>query len=118
MLSTSGKEAGSPKYDWAPLPLNVFWTALVVWDPLVAGLLLWRPRVGVALALVLMVVDVAVNSAWTAGQVPVDWYGNVPLQLQTLFLGFVAGAAPLIWLATGRAACATSWSSRQAGTTG
>jgi len=95
-------------YDWAPLPLNVFWATLVVWDPLAAGLLLWRPRAGVALALVIMVVDVAVNSSWKAARGPVDWYENVPLQLQTLFFGFVAGATPLIWLSAGRAACATT----------
>jgi len=101
-------QGGWLPYDWAPLPLNVFWTTLVAWDPLAAGLLLWRPRVGVALALLLMVVDVAVNSSVTYGLGSVDWYANVPLQLQTLFLGFVAGAAPLIWLSAGRAACAAT----------
>jgi hypothetical protein len=91
-------------YDYAPLPANVFSATLVVWDPLAAGVLLWRPRVGVALALLLMVVNVAVNSSVANGQGRMDWYDYVPLQLQTLFLGFVAGAAPLIWLAGGRAA--------------
>src|SRR5262245_16871521 len=69
-------QGGWLPHDWAPLPLNVFWTTLVVWDLLAAGLLLWRPRVGIALALVLMVVDVAVNSSWTSYRGPVDWYGN------------------------------------------
>jgi hypothetical protein len=102
-------------YGWAPLPLNLFWTSLLAWDLLAAGLLLWRPRAGVVLALLIMVADVVVNSFWTASVGPLGWEENLPLQLQTLFLGFVAGAAPLIWLAaadvdsaaTGRAASGT-----------
>jgi hypothetical protein len=91
-------------YGYAPLPVNVFSATLVVWDPLAAGLLLWRPRVGAALALLLMLVNVAVNSSVANGLAPMDWYDYVPLQLQTLFLGFVAGSAPLIWLSECRAA--------------
>jgi hypothetical protein len=89
-------------YAYAPPAVNVFWTTLVAWDTLTAGLLLWRPRVGVVLALLLMVTDVAVNSFVRFGQGFVDWYGGAPLQLQTLFLGFVAGAAPLVWLSAVR----------------
>src|SRR5262245_25879515 len=90
-------QGGWLPYGWAPLPLNVFWTSLAAWDVLAAGLLLWSPRAGTVLALVLMVVDVAVNSSWKSSRGPEDWYESVPLQLQTLFLGFVAGCAPLIW---------------------
>ena len=88
-------------YDWVPLPANVFTTSLVVWDPLAAGLLLWRPRAGVALALLIMVANVAVNSYTVSALGPLDWYDYVPLQYQTLSLGFVAGAAPLIWMSGG-----------------
>jgi hypothetical protein len=44
-----------------PIFHNLFWTSLVVLDPLIAGVLLVRPRVGVWLVLGLMVVDLAVN---------------------------------------------------------
>src|SRR5262249_4005053 len=99
-------QGGWLPYHYVPLPINVFTTSLVVWGPLAAYLLLWRPRAGVALALLIMVVDVAVNSTVAAGLGPMDWYDYLPLQLQTLFLGFVAGSAPLIWLSAGRGASA------------
>lgn len=86
--------------------MNIFWTTLVAWDPLAASLLLWHPRGGIAVALWLMVVDVAVNVSWACCLGPVDWYRNDPLPLQALFLGFVVGAAPLVWLSAGCAACA------------
>jgi hypothetical protein len=44
-----------------PLACNVFWSSLVVVDPIVAAVLLLRPRPGVVLVLGLMVVDLAVN---------------------------------------------------------
>jgi hypothetical protein len=59
------------------------------------------------MAVLLMVADVAVNSWMKYGAESADWYGDAVLQLQPLFLGFVGGAAPLIWLSAGRAACAT-----------
>jgi hypothetical protein len=40
---------------------NMFWTSLVVLDPVIAGVLLIRPRIGVWLVLGLMVADLAVN---------------------------------------------------------
>lgn len=95
-------------YDWVPLPVNVYLTSLVVWDSLAAGLLLWRPRAGVALALLIMVSNVAVNSSTVSGLGPLDWYDYFPLQFQTLSLGFVAGAAPLIWMSAGRPAPAAT----------
>jgi hypothetical protein len=45
-----------------------------------------------------MVSDVAVNSYAKYGLGFGGWYGDLSLQLQTLFLGLVIGAAPLIWL--------------------
>jgi hypothetical protein len=91
-------------YHWAPLPANAFSASLVVWDPLAAGLLVWRPRAGVALALSILVANVAVNSAAASALGPMDWYDYGPLQFQTLSLGFVAGAAPLVWWSAGRPA--------------
>jgi hypothetical protein len=44
-----------------PLFCNLFWTALVVVDPLVALALLWRPRIGLVLVLVLMSLDLTIN---------------------------------------------------------
>ena len=48
-------------YRFAPLPLNVYWTALAFLDASAALLLLARPRAGLALTLLVIVSDVAVN---------------------------------------------------------
>ena len=53
--------AGARPQPGLPVFHNLFWTSLVVVDPLVAGVLLIRPRVGVWLDLGLMIVDLAVN---------------------------------------------------------
>jgi len=44
-----------------PVVCNLFWSALVVVDPLVALALLFRPRTGILLLLGLMAVDLTVN---------------------------------------------------------
>jgi hypothetical protein len=44
-----------------PLACNLFWSALVLVDPLVALALLFRPRVGILLLLGLMAADLTVN---------------------------------------------------------
>ena len=48
-------------YRFAPLPLNVYWTSLTFFDALAAALLLLRPRTGLALALLIIASDVALN---------------------------------------------------------
>lgn len=47
-----------------PLACNLFWSALVLVDPLVALALLFRPRLGILLVLGLMAVDLTVNLAF------------------------------------------------------
>lgn len=76
--------------------MNVFWTALTVLDPAVVLALVfgWR-RTGLALALAIMVADVAVNSY--------AFYGlgysvfSSALQMQTAFGGFVLGSIAFLW---------------------
>src|SRR5690242_14383560 len=46
-----------------PLACNVFWSSLVIVDPIAALMLLRRPRVGVVLVAALMAVDLTVNLA-------------------------------------------------------
>jgi hypothetical protein len=48
-------------YHFAPLPLNAYWTALTFLDAFAAVLLLWRPRAGLALTLLIITSDVALN---------------------------------------------------------
>jgi hypothetical protein len=48
-------------YHFAPLPLNAYWTALTFFDAFAAVLLLWQPRTGLALALLIITSDVVLN---------------------------------------------------------
>ena len=48
-------------YHFAPLALNAYWTALTFFDALAAVLLLWQPRTGLALALLIITSDVTLN---------------------------------------------------------
>src|SRR5262249_23751027 len=87
-------------YRHVPQAINIFWTSLTVLDLLTVALIWFRPRAGVVLALSIMVADVAVNSYVNFGlqQDPwVHWYACASIQLQSLFLGFVAGTAPFLW---------------------
>jgi membrane protein HdeD len=77
-------------YRFAPLPLNVYWTVLAFLDALAALLLLARPRGGLALTLLVIVSDVALNLF-------ARFYLGLRLQtfalsLQVLFLAVVVGA--------------------------
>lgn len=80
-------------YGDSPLWRNVFWTSLTFLDPLAVLLLLTRPRMGYVLTLVIMLVDVPVNTA-ALDKLSSKEQVHV-LQAQTLFLGFVLGVAPL-----------------------
>ena len=79
--------------------VTAYWTSLTVFDPLAVFLLIFAPRKGLLLALVIMLSDVAINSGVTYTDLPpaspyaVD-YG---VQLQTAFLGFVLGSIPFLW---------------------
>ena len=58
---------------WLPytryaLGLNLFWTALTFADPLAVFLLIYRRRAGVYVALSIISIDVAVNSAVGVGE--------------------------------------------------
>jgi hypothetical protein len=67
-------------------------------------MLICRRRLGLALAAVIMVLDVAVNSYVAYGLLigEVRWF--VPLQLQTLFCGLVLCSVGFVWRASSRPA--------------
>ena len=48
-------------YRFAPLALNAYWSALTFFDALGAVLLLWQPRTGLALTLLIITSDVTLN---------------------------------------------------------
>jgi hypothetical protein len=79
--------------------LNAYWALLALLDPLTIFLLVRSPRPGLLLALVVMLTDVGINSAAShlylnaGGEYAVNYF----VQLQTAFLGFMLGSAPLVW---------------------
>ncbi len=79
--------------------LNAYWTSLALVDPLTIVLLIRAPRVGLILAMFVMLTDVGINSASSylffdgAGRYSVGYF----VQLQTVFLGFLLGSAPFVW---------------------
>ncbi len=93
-----------------PLP-NAFWNALVLLDAVTVVLLAHRrPRHGVVLAVTVMVVDVAVN-AWAWRMLGIDAFATA-VPVQAAFLGYVLGAAPLVWGARGGILAAASGAAR------
>ena len=81
-------------FDNAPVWMNVYWTALAALDPLAAVLLLWRRSTGLTLGTAIILSDVAINNhALYELGLP---FGFLSLQLQTLFCGFLLGAAGLL----------------------
>jgi hypothetical protein len=86
---------------WAPHHplLNTYWTSLALLDPLTIVLLVRAPRLGMPLALIVMLTDVAINSiasylyADAGGRYAVNYF----VQLQTAYLGFLLGSAPFVW---------------------
>ena len=87
-------QGGWLPYRFAPLPLNAYWTSLTFLDPIAAVLLLWRPRAGLVLTLVIITSDVAVNffARFYLG----FHLGTLALSLQSLF--FVAVVAAMLYV--------------------
>jgi hypothetical protein len=55
------RHGGFLPYTYAPLPFNIYWTALTVLDPLTVLLFFVRPYAGMVLAVSIMGSDIAVN---------------------------------------------------------
>ena len=82
-------------YRFAPDWLNIYWSALGLLD-LLAALLLWKVRkLGILLTIAIMLSNVIINSIAVHAMGVIS--ETLPLQLQTLFLGFCLGSAYLLW---------------------
>ena len=79
--------------------VTAYWTSLTVLDPLAVVLIIFAPRKGLLLALVIMLTDVAINSGVTYMELPPasPYAVDYAVQLQTAFLGFVLGSIPFLW---------------------
>ena len=83
---------GLMPYHSVPLSVNAFWTALCPLD-FAAAALIWLRRVpAIALGVLILLADVGANS-WLAYFSGLHVQSFEPLQVQTLFLGFLLGGA-------------------------
>lgn len=81
--------------DYVPKWVSIYWSSLLIFDPLAIFLLWKKRRIGLFVLLVIMMTDVAINSyAFYVLKLTVF---NIFLQLQTLFLGFVIGTVYYVW---------------------
>lgn len=87
-------DGGLDTYAQFPTALRLFWISLTLLDPITIALLAMRRRAGIVLALIVILVDVAVN--WsvlaTIGGNPL--YGVVN---QTAFAALLILTAPHLW---------------------
>lgn len=81
-------------YGFAPLWLNLYWSALGIIDFIAVFLLLKHRTLGVWFTLVLMLSNVVINSValYSLEVITEAW----PLQFQTLFFGFCLGSVYLL----------------------
>lgn len=83
-------------YNGAHVVSRVYWTSLAILDPLAAALLLWKPRSGLLLTVVIVVSNVAHNTWVMLESSAPDWQNSMYL-LQVLFLTFVLATVRIAW---------------------
>lgn len=83
-------------YRWGSVPLEAFWTSLILLDAGVVVLLIagWR-RSGLLAGLAIMTLDVVANSYALFGMGHAAFARN--LVMQAAFLGFIAGSIAFVW---------------------
>jgi hypothetical protein len=88
--------AGSIPHPDAPIWANLYWTSLMVLDPLAILLIVaGRARAAIVLALSIMISNVIIIS-WASFGLNLSGY-EVSVPMQTAFFGFVAGSSLYLW---------------------
>jgi hypothetical protein len=85
-------QGGVLPYHSVPLAINAFWTLLGPVDFALAALIWIRPKTAIGSGLFVLLLDVGVNS-WIAYFSNLHASSFEPLQVQSLFLGFVLAGA-------------------------
>ncbi len=83
----------------APFAFNLYWDSLTLFDPLTVLLLWTKPRLGVGLAVLIMLTDIAINAySYASGYFgpPVPGMITTWLFTQSLFAMFVFVTAPVV----------------------
>ena len=85
-------------YDFVPLPVNLYWTLLTIFDPLAIFLFLFFPLAGITLSVLIMASDIAINTGGTVYfyyQTGMLTFDRLPLQIA--FGIFVFLTSPIAW---------------------
>jgi hypothetical protein len=83
----------------APWLFNLYWDCLTLLDPLTVLLLWSRPRIGIGLALVIMLTDILINAySYSSGFFGLPVRGMIPswLFMQSLFATFIFVSTPIV----------------------
>jgi hypothetical protein len=83
-------------YGGAPLITRIYWTSLIILDPVAAALLFLKPRAGLLLTLAIIGSDVA-HKTWLMQRSPTPNWSNWMYVLQVLFLAFVLLTISRAW---------------------
>jgi hypothetical protein len=94
-------QGGLLPYHAVPLAINAFWSLLCPVDLALAALVWIRRRTAVGLGVFVLLADVGVNS-WIAYFSRLHVASVEPLQVQSLFLGFVLAGALFTFADRGR----------------
>ena len=83
-------------YRFAPIAINAYWSSLAFVDVIVALCLLWKPRLGWVLGLIVMFSDVAVVSYASHLLGSGDIVHFLMRVAQWVFLAFLLASAPFV----------------------
>lgn len=95
-------------YNSSPLVFNIYWTSLTFLDPLAIILLFHVPYLGMVIAVLIMVSDIAVNLYVTYVVNHSDVFSSWKLDSQIFFGVFVFTTVPIAWKMLGRSSPKTA----------
>lgn len=85
-------------YSYVPLPINIYWTLLTILDPLAIIFLIFLPFYGMALSVLIMASDIAVNFSVTLySYFQTGIFSDGLLWAQVAFGLFVFVTVPIPW---------------------
>jgi len=95
-------------YNYSTLLFNIYWTSLTFLDPLAIILLFYLPYLGMVIAVLIMISDIAVNLYVTYVFNHSDVFSSWKLESQILFGVFVFITVPIAWKRLGLSSSKTA----------
>jgi hypothetical protein len=85
-------------YTYAPIYLNIFWTAHIFFYLIIIFLLFWRVKSGILLAVIVVEIGLFVNVPYFFISNNFDNYGMFILLSQIVFTVFIIITAPVVFM--------------------